>query len=650
MIQYDPSEFIPPWFLGNEGIEAYLRADNYVVLDYETNNLQKGSPTNKDNHLVLACWTVVKNGREVKKYKFGDEYEMQELVDDVMAADFTIAYNAQFELGWLARCGLDLHDVLVYDPMIMEWVLQGNITVPLNLEATATRYKMDGKESLVSKLIKMQVDPANIPRSWLLKYCIQDVALTHELFKKQSKKLSDADLWHIALSRNLVIPVLADMQAQGLELDKEKVYAAEAEQRAIIEDLGVQLDEITGGINLGSPKQLSIFLYNTIGFAKIKDREGNEISSTAQDIVAQLESSTDEQRKFLELYKAYNTASTLLSKTLNYLKNVCDHMDGRFYGAIVQGRTKTHRLAGSGIKIKFPKAKLESSFQLQNIPRQYKHVFTAHDPDYEVMEFDGAGMEFRSAVILGRDKQGEEDIVGGADVHAFTRDTMNAAYIKFGIDKQIDRQGAKSSTFTPLFWGQGKDEAEQEYAKAFAEKYFGIREEQQRWVNIVADKKKLTTPYGMIYYWPHAKMYRSGYVSGSTEIVNIPIQGFATAECIPISLVHFWHRVRGMPIHLFNTVHDSGVTRQRKDYRDVAIQAAKVAMTTDVYGFLKSVYNYDTGSCPLGVGFKIGTHWGVSDKEIIYDVWQDGNERMTIDEKKVKTVVYDTREKNVILD
>lgn len=644
MLPYDPTSFTPPWFLGNAGIEAYLRADNYIVLDYETNNLQKGSATNPDNSIVLACWTVVKDGREVSKYKFGDEYALQELVDDVLAADFLVAYNAQFELGWLSRCGLDLHDVLVYDPMVMEWVLAGNQTQPLNMEHVAKTYGLGGKESLVSTLIKKQVDPALIPRSWLLKYCLLDVDLTHELFRKQSEKLSNADLWHIALSRNLVIPVLADMQAQGLELDKEKVYEAEAKQQAIIEELGVQLDEITGGINLNSPKQLGLFLYTTIGFAKIVDRDGTPSSSTAQDIVAQLEVKTPEQAKFLELYKAYNNASTLLSKTLNYLKSVCDHMDGKFFGAIVQGRTKTHRLAGSGIKIKFPKAKKESSLQLQNIPRQYKNLFTAHDDAYEVMEFDGAGQEFRIATILGRDKQGEADIVNGADVHAFTRDTMNAAYKKFGIDKQIDRQEAKSSTFTPLFWGQGKDLAEQEYALAFAEKYPGIREEQQRWVHIVADKKKLTTPYGMTFYWPHARMYRSGYVSGTTEIVNLPIQGLATAECIPVALVYFWHRTRGLPIHLFNTVHDSGITRVRKDYSGVARQAAKLAMTTDVYAFMQDVYNYDMGTCPLGVGFKIGKYWGVSDDEHLYDVWRDGHERYQIKNKEGSTVVYDTRE------
>jgi hypothetical protein len=132
-------------------------------------------------------------------------------------------------------------------------------------------------------------------------------------------------------------------------------------------------------------------------------------------------------------------------------------------------------------------------------------------------------------------------------------------------------------------------------------------------------------------------------VKYSTEIVNVPIQGLATAEVIPVALVHFWHRTAGMPIFIWNTVHDSIVSRVRKDYMEVAKQLSKVAMTTDVYDFFKKVYRFEFTTCPLGVGLKHGTHWGKSNKEEIYDVWVDGNERYTVEENKVKTVIYDTR-------
>lgn len=643
-------DFNPPWFLGNQGIEAYRRADNFVVLDFETTNKLNGLACEPTNKIVLACWTVIRNGEEIHKYKFGDEYELQELVDDISVADFVVAHNAQFELAWLSRCGLDLHDVLCYDTMVMEWVLHGNQRVPYGLDDTAKRYKIGGKESLVSKLIKLKVDPSTIPRSWLLRYCVQDVALTLELFKLQSLRLTEKNLWHIALSRNLTIPVLVDIHLNGLELDVDAVLEEEAKLREIIEEIGQQLDGITGGINLGSPKQLGQFLYETAGFDPVRNPDGTVVKtptgapSTAQDVIARLKAQTEEQAKFLELYKKYNHASVLLSKNIGFFKKVCTYQGGKFFGLLNHCRTKTHRFASAGIALLFPGDKKESKNQIQNLPRQYKSLFTAHDPDYEILEADGAGMEFRTATILGKDEQGASDIINGVDIHAFTRDTMNAAYEKAGRDKRIDRQGAKPQTFQPLFWGMGKDEAEQEYAKAFKQKYHQIHKTQEDWTLEVADTKQLVTPYGMIYYWPDATINRRGYVKYTTEIVNIPIQGLATAEVIPVALVHFWHRVRGMPIHVWNSVHDSIASRVRKGYMDVAKYHSKYAFTTDVYNFFKEVYHYEFTTCPLGVGMKSGTHWGKSSKEEIWDIWPDGRERYTVEENKEKKIVYDTGE------
>lgn len=642
-----------PDFVGEAGIDAYLRKDNYVVLDWETTTLQYGTASNKNNRLVLGCWRVVKNGSVVDKHIFGDEYDFQELLDDIAAADFLIAHNAQFELSWLSRCGLDLRSVLCYCTMVGEWVIHGNKRVPLSLEATADRYKLGHKGSLVSLLIERGACPSDIPRSWLLNYCQKDVDLCHKVFLKQAEPISNLDLWHIILSRNLTIPVLSDIHLAGLELDKDAVLEEYKKLTEVVEGLGEKLDGITGGINLGSPKQLGTFLYKELGFTPLKDAKGNVIKTgagslpTSQDVLFKLQADNDKQRNFLDLYREYNKASTLLSKNVSFFREVVldKELKGCYNSLIVHGRTQTHRLASSGIAYKFESQKKPMSVQAQNLPRAYKKFFVSHDDDYVVLEADGAGMEFRVAVLLGHDAQGAYDIVNGTDIHAYTRDVINTYNEEHSLSERIDRQEAKSETFTPLFWGRGTTPATQEYAIAFAKKYHGIREEQEKWVLTVADRKYLETPYGMRYYWPDAKMTRSGWVEYTNQIVNAPIQGLATAEIIPVALVHFWHRTKGLPIQLFNTVHDSLVSRVHKDYIDVAKELSKIAMTTDVYNFFKEVYHYTLWEeLPLGVGLKYGKAWGVSNKEEIYEVWQNGRERYTIEENKSKTIVYDTGE------
>lgn len=649
-LEYRLSPDALPWFVSEKGIEAFTRRSNYVVLDFETTNSTFGSAIDRTNSLVLAVWTVVRDGKQTTKSHFGDEYDQQALVEDVLQADFVIAHNAKFEVQWLVRCGVDPRKILVYDTMVMEWVINGNRKVPFNLNDTARRYKLGAKEGLVSTLIKYGVCPSLIPQSWLLKYCKQDVHLCHEIFLNQAAQLDRRDLWHIALQRNLVIPALADLETSGLVLDREAVAAEEARLQDVVESLGAKLDKITGGINLGSPKQLGELLYTKLGFLPPLDNGGDVIRtgggdiSTAAPALAKLIAETDEQREFLELYKEYNLASSMLSKNLNFFKLVCDEKGGKFYGQINQCRTANHRLASQGVKMKFKNTKKELAAQIQNLPRAYKSLFTVDQEGWVVTEYDGSQIEFRVAADLGHDKVAESDIVNGVDIHSFTRDTMNAAYKRLGIDKEIDRQGAKPQTFAPLYGAFGKDAAEQEYAQAFRKKYADIYKTQTNWTLTVADRKELETPYGLTFYWPSATMHRSGYVSFSTEIFNLPISGLATAEIIPIALIHFWHRTAGLQTRIFNTVHDSIVVRQPKDEVELCVRIAKQAMTKDVYAFLASIYNYKF-TVPLGFGYKSDTHWGASKVEHKFDVWPSGEERYQIEENKKTRVIYDTRTK-----
>ena len=171
--------------------------------------------------------------------------------------------------------------------------------------------------------------------------------------------------------------------------------------------------------------------------------------------------------------------------------------------------------------------------------------------------------------------------------------------------------------------------AENAYADAWAKKYKNLTREQDNWCMQVAASKMLITPYGMRYYWPNVKMYQSGRVDKRSEIYNYPIQGFATAEIIPIALVHYWHRAKHLRVEIYNTVHDSIISRVHKDDNDALDIIAKQAMTYDVYNFLEEVYGYKM-TVPLGLGSKVSKHWSTGEEEIVWDVWPDGRERRTV--------------------
>lgn len=447
-----------PSFVGVEGINMYKRG-NFVSLDFETTNLEKGSAINPNNELVLACWTVHKNFQEVgRRHIWGTEYEMRELLDDIEEAEFLVAHNAKFELQWLERCGIDLRSVLVYDTMLAEWVIHGNKQVLLGLEATAARYGVGKKESMAALSIKLGVPTQDIPEQWLLPYCYQDVDLATAIMRKQSDTLTSLNLWHIALVRNLCCAALADIELAGCELDKDKVREEYDKIVGRLAELEEELNKRAGGINLGSSKQLGGFLFDTMGFAVPKDFKGKPMLTakgaykTDKVTLSKLVAKTGAQEEFLKLYIEFNQLDALLTKNLEFFKQVVEHDGGKFYGVYNQGRTGTHRLSSSGRKREFPNFKRPLTAQLQNMPRQYKGMFSTHDDDYVVGEADGAQLEFRVAAEMGKDATATSEIIAGADIHSVTSGVMIDAGHPDFIGKTVKegRQGAKAHTFAPI--------------------------------------------------------------------------------------------------------------------------------------------------------------------------------------------------------
>lgn len=623
-----------PWFLVHPNPEKLYRNGSYLVLDFETDVLDKGSALNEDNDIVLACWVIVKDGTVTKKHKFGGIYELQELLDDIATVDFIVAQNLKFELQWLKRCGLELRDVLGYDTMLAEWVLDGNKKSPRNLSALATKYGVPGKLDIIGGLIAKGISTRDIHPRWLLTYCYADVEATRAIFELQSQVVSELEMWHLVHVRNLTCACLADIEFEGLQLDEEKVMAEYKRAVTIKEELGSKLAEMTGGINLGSPKQLATFLYDTLGFAEATDhrgkpiRTGSDQKSANAKVLALLKPVTDKQKEFLSLYKDYNKQTSLLEKNLDYFKLTCEQRGGKFYGEFKQNVVQTHRLASAGIPILFKGLKKPKSVQLQNIPREYKSLFWSGDKDWLIGEPDGSQLEFRVAVDLGHDEVGLEEIETGTDIHTFTANVLleNGDPEICGLDSaKKRRQESKKHTFRPLYGGTKGSPALEEYCKYFQNKYVGISTTQRNWALKCVDKKQFTTPYGMTFYFPDTKMSsRSGYINNTTSIYNYPVQGFATGEIIPIALVYFWHRTRDMRVRIFCTIHDSIAAKVHKDEVLAMRDVAKQCLTHDVYEFLRRVYKYEF-HVPLGMGFKADTHWGKGE-EYKVDVWPDGRE------------------------
>ncbi len=602
-----------PWFLGSPDPNVYL-GDDWLVVDLETTTNDKGSALNGKNDIVLATWA----DRNGVYHKFGGIYDQHELCDAIRAAKFVICHNAKFELQWFIRLGIDISGLLVYDTMLAEYVIAGNRNWRLDLDSCCSRYGVANKQGLGKLWMAGGICPSQWPISILRDYGLGDSINERDLFLKQRERLKDLGLLGVCYTRCLTCVVLADIETRGVYLDAERVRATFLTVDATLAELELALNNFTGGINANSPKQLGEFVYDKLGFEELTGRGGKPIRSPAggrkvdADTFALLVVTNQRQREFRDLIlkrQDFNKKHQTLTKMLAAV----DQDGGVLYARFNQSVTQTHRLSSGGARHKI---------QFQNIPREYKSLFKARSDGWLVGEADGAQLEFRVAAHLGRDRVALEDIRNKVDVHKNTASALLSIPLHSVTKEQ--RQLAKPETFRPLYGSNGQTKEQKRYAKFFHDRYSGIYETQTEWTYKVLETKELVTEWGMRFYWPDTELqerkYGKPYVKNTTSIFNYPVQSFATAEIILISLVYVWHRMRSLALSMFlvNTVHDSIISELPLEEVPWWKALSYQCFTHDTYDYLRSVYKVSF-TVPLGVEVKIGPNWGEGEGEA-YDV------------------------------
>lgn len=424
-------------FLKEPSSSIYTK--DYITLDCETTNINYGSSVCDDNRVILTSYS---RGSGSVNSIWGGMAHLGELIEELEALDgFIVGQNIKFDLRWLARYGLDLSKVVVWDTMIAEHVFYGNRppNISLKLGEIAKRYGLPGKEPYIDLCIGNGVCPSELPRSLLQRRCEYDVAVTRAVFLKQLQRAQEEDKLNTILTRCLLTPVLADIEQQGLFLDADivnKEYKRAVKEQAEIQN---KLSSIAD-INWNSSKQVGEIIYGQLGFKELTDLRGEKVRTAGgkpkADVgtIRKLKARNKKQREIQSLLDRRSVIEAQLSKTLNKFKACVDNGD-LLYAQFNQAITQTHRLSSSGT---------EYGVQFQNMPRIFKPCIKARNPGWEVCEADGAQLEFRVAAFLGQDQQAIYDIENGVDVHQFTADTITAA------GQETSRQEAKAHTFKPL--------------------------------------------------------------------------------------------------------------------------------------------------------------------------------------------------------
>lgn len=226
-----------------------------------------------------------------------------------------------------------------------------------------------------------------------------------------------------------------------------------------------------------------------------------------------------------------------------------------------------------------------------------------------ICEADFSGLEFRVAGELSRDPQIIHDIMSGKDVHKQTASIINQKSVDT-ITKN-ERQGAKAYTFAPLYGGMGANEPPhiQRYFQEFFVIYKGLATWQKGLMDGVLKDGIVRIPSGREYYWPNAKRTRNGRITGATQVVNYPVQGFATGDIVPLACIRALRafRERGLKSKLILTVHDSIVVDVFPGEIGKVAQALSWAMK-GVTDEVKERWKYEF-SLALDIELEAGKNW-----------------------------------------
>jgi DNA polymerase I-like protein with 3'-5' exonuclease and polymerase domains len=302
-----------------------------------------------------------------------------------------------------------------------------------------------------------------------------------------------------------------------------------------------------------------------------------------------------EAEQFLSNVRRLSAIETYLSSFVDGISNFIKP-DGKLHVRLLQHRTSTGRLSGADPN-------------MQNMPRggtfPVKRVFKSRWEGGNIMEADFAQLEFRVAAFLSQDRTAIDEVTTGFDVHAYTAKVISDA------GQHMSRQEAKAHTFAPLYGasGFGRTQAEAEYYQQFTKKYNGIAQWHTALASEALNTGKITTPSGREFAFPDVQRRRNGSVTYFTQIKNYPVQSFATADIVPISLIYIdkMLEINKLNSCIVNTVHDSIVIDVHPNEKEKVLRI--ISRTNEVLtSLVNKRWNLDF-NVPLLLEAKIGPNW-----------------------------------------
>jgi DNA polymerase I len=392
-----------------------------------------------------------------------------------------------------------------------------------------------------------------------------------------------------------LLRVLAELEAVGIAVDTAQLASLEAHFGARVKHAEQEAFQVIGKeINLGSPKQLQVVLFDELEMPKTKRTKTGY--TTDADALTGLYEQTE--HPFLAHLLEHRDATRLKITVEGLIKSVSE--DGRIHTTYSQTIAATGRLSST-------------EPNLQNVPirtdegRTIRDTFVVGDGFDRLMTADYSQIEMRIMAHLSGDTALIEAFNSGFDFHAAT-----AARV-FSVEP-TEVTGAQRAKIKAMNYGLAYGlsayglsqqlRISTEEARGLMEEYFarfgGVRDYLQE---IVARARKdgyTSTIFGRRRYLPDLTSdNRQRREMAERMALNAPIQGSA-ADIIKVAMlnVHRGLTEAGLRSRMLLQVHDELVLEIREEEQLEAVAQVRRGMGT--------AYKLDV---PLDVSVGFGRSW-----------------------------------------
>jgi DNA polymerase-1 len=455
-----------------------------------------------------------------------------------------VGQNIKFDLLMLKRYGIEVTGFL-YDTMLMHYLLDPESPHNMNvLSRQYLNYDPVAIETLIGKKGAKQGSMADVPLEQIVEYAAEDADVTLQLKEILEQKLKETQLFELYLGIEApLITVLADMEYEGVRIDSDSLDDYGKKLRADLVLLNDEIKQMAGEpmLNISSPKQLGIVLFEKLGLAEDAKRTRSKQYSTDEDTLQRISGSHPIIPKILE----FRSLKKLLSTYIETLPALVNPHTGRIHTTFNQFITATGRLSSNNPN-------------LQNIPirdakgREIRKAFVPrHDADYVMLSADYSQIELRLMAHMSGDENMIEAFGSDADIHTAT--AAKVFHVPFDEVTKAQRNRAKVANFGIIYGISSFGLAQRlqlprSEAKALIDGYFetypGVKQYIRRVIEEATGKGYVETIFGRVRHLRDIHSQNAIVRNfAQRNAVNAPIQGSA-ADIIKLAMINIHNRLK----------------------------------------------------------------------------------------------------------